>query len=191
MKVYLDTGLFLDYLAPRGHAGYFLRITDRRGRTVDQLSKDAAGCLIEIGSKHEGVTSCLTLYEVENAMYEKLKDLSSGLSDLHRYLITSARSLTVQVLSMVKYHKIRVLDLSQVIFQKTVSEIEFQSRAIEAADSIHIATAIVHDVDLIISTDDHMLNLNGVFANSSGGQIQCVDTDDALLVLQQKSSRFR
>lgn len=189
MKVYLDTGLFLDYLAPRGHAGNFLRMTDRRGRTVDHLSEDAARCLIEIGSKHEGVTSCLTLYEVEYAMYEKLKDLSSGLSDRHRYLISSARSLTVQVLSVVKYHKIRVLDLSQAIFQKTVSEIELQSRAIEAADSIHIATAIVHDVDLIISTDNHMLNLNGIFANSSGGQIQCVDTDDALLVLHQKSSR--
>lgn len=183
MRVYLDTGVFLDYLAPRGHAGNFLRITDRRGRTVEQLSKDAERCLIAIGSKHEGVTSCLTLYEVEHAMYEKLKNLSSGLSDRHRYLITSARSLTVQVLSMVRYHEIQVLDLSQVIFQKTVSEIELQSRAIEAADSIHIATAILHDMDLIISTDDHMLNLNRVFTNSSGGQIQCVDTDEALLVL--------
>lgn len=183
MRVYLDTGFFLDYLAPRGHAGNFLRIANRRGRSVDRLSEDAARCLVEIASKHEGVTSCLTLYEVEHAMYEKLKDLSSGLSDRHRYLITSARSLTVQVLSMVKYHNIRVLDLSQAIFQKTLSEIELQSRAIEAADSIHIATAIVHYTDLIVSTDDDMLKLNGVFANSSGGQIQCLDTDDALLVL--------
>jgi hypothetical protein len=182
--VYLDTGVFLDYLAPRGHAGTFLRITDRRGRPVDQLSEDAAKCLIEIDSNHVGITSCLTLYEVEHAMYEKLRDLSSGLSDRHRYLITSARSLTVQVLSVVKYHKIRVLDLSQAIFEKTVAEIDLQSRAIEAADSIHVATGIVHDVDLIISTDDHMLNLNGIFRNSSGGQIQCLDTDDALLVLQ-------
>jgi len=184
MRVYLDTGLFLDYLASRGHAGTFLRTADRRGRTANHLSEDAAQCLTRISSKHEGMKSCLTLYEVEHAMYEKLKSLASGLTDYHRYLITSARSLTIQALSMVKYHDIRVLDLSQAVFEKIASELELQSRAIQAADSIHIATAAMNGADMIISADDHLLGLDRVFTNTDGARIRCVDTDNALGLLK-------
>jgi predicted nucleic acid-binding protein len=184
MRVYLDTGLFLDYLAPRGHAGTFLRTANRRGRTINDLSEDAAECLACISPMHEGMTSCLTLYEVEHTMYEKLKNLSTGLTDHHRYLITSARSLTIQVLSMVRYHGIRVLDLSQSVFEKAASELELQSRAIRAADSIHMATAMMNSADVIVTADDHLLGLDCVFRNPNGAQIRCVDTDVALTLLK-------
>lgn len=188
MRIYLDTGVFLDYLALRGHVGPFLRTAGRRGRTVDQLVENATKCLLEISFKHHGFTSSLTLYEVEHSMYETLKSVSSGLPDHHRYLITSARALTVQVLSMVKYNNVQVIDLTQSVFEKVVSEIELQSRAIQAADSIHIATALQNDADVIISTDDHILKLNDVFENRNGLRIQCMDTDDALGMLGLKVS---
>ena len=184
MRVYLDTGLFLDYLAPRGHAGTFLRTADRRGRTSNRLSEDAAKCLVRISARHEGMTSCLTLYEVEHTMYEKLKNMSIGLADHHRYLITSARSLTIQVISMVRYHGIRVLDLSQSVFEKTASELELQSRGIRAADSIHVTTAMMNSADVIVTADDHLLGLDCVFRSPNGAEIRCVDTDDALTLLK-------
>lgn len=183
-RVYIDTGVFLDYLALRGHAGSFLRTTGRRTRTVEQLSADAATCVSKVNTNHQGLTSSLTLYEVENAMYESLRNRSGGLSDHHRYIITSARSLTIQVLSMIYYHdRIRVADLTQSIFERTVSEIELQKRAIQAADSIHIVTALMNNVDVIISTDDDMLDLDKVFQNASGSKILCLDTDRALAIL--------
>ena len=184
MRVYLDTGLFLDYLAPRSHAGTFLRTANRRGRNINDLSEDAAKCLACISKMHEGMTSCLILYEVEHTMYEKLKVLSTGLTNHHRYLITSARSLTIQILSMVRYHGIRILELSQSIFEKAASELELQNRAVRIADSIHMATAMMNSADVIVSADDHLLGLDCVFKNPNGDQIRCVETDVALTLLK-------
>lgn len=184
MRVYIDTGIFLDYLALRGHAGGYVRTAGRRGRTVQQLSTDAAECLKKINSHHDGCTTTLTLYEVENVMYGSLKSSSSGLSDRNRYLITSARSLTIQVLSVVWFHdKLRLIDLTKTTFEKVATEIELQKRAIEAGDSIHVITALTEDVDLIISTDEDILNLDRVFQNTRGSKIQCLDTDTALSLL--------
>src|SRR5215470_7832268 len=104
MRVYLDTGAFIDYLTRRSHAGPFLRTSGRRGRTTDQLSLDATECFHRIGSLHEGFTSSLTLYEVERTMYERLESLSSGLPDHYRYLIASARPLAFQIMLLVEYH---------------------------------------------------------------------------------------
>jgi len=184
MRVYLDTGPFLDYLAPRGHAGTFLRTAGRRGRAINELHEDAVKCLDYISSKHEGMTSCLTLYEVENAMCERLQSLSAGLTDHHRYVVTSARSLTIQVLSMVWYQGIRVLDLTQSVFEKLASELVLQRRAIAAADSIHMVTAMISDADLMLTTDEGLLALDRVFRNSSGIPIRCTDTDDASILLK-------
>lgn len=183
MRVYIDTGVFLDYLALRGHAGGYVRTAGRRGRTVQQLSTDAAECLKRINSHHDGYTSSLTLHEVENVMYASIKSLSSALSDRNRYLVTSARSLTMQVLSVVWFYDIRVIDLTKTTFEKVVAEIELQKRAIEAGDSIHVVTALTEDVDLIVSSDEDILNLDKVFQNTRGNKIRCLDTDTALPLL--------
>lgn len=84
---------------------------------------------------------------------------------------------------MTKFHNVQVVDLGQAVFERIVSEIELQNRAVKVGDSIHVATAILHNVDLIVSTDDDILALNGVFANQNGTRIQCLDTDDALQLL--------
>jgi hypothetical protein len=68
MRAYLDSGIFLDYLIGRGHAGAYLRTADRRGRLPAQLGEDAEACLTLLAAKHEAFTSSLTCYEVEEAM---------------------------------------------------------------------------------------------------------------------------
>jgi hypothetical protein len=41
VKVYIDTGVFIDYLSPQAIAGSTLRTTDRRGRDPKKLFEDA------------------------------------------------------------------------------------------------------------------------------------------------------
>ena len=93
MKVYLDTGVFVDYLTYRGVAGFFLRTRGRRNRPVQVLAEDVSECLQRISSGHEGFTSSLTFYEVEEALYTRLLKSSKGIQDRTRYVIASSRSL--------------------------------------------------------------------------------------------------
>lgn len=177
MRVYFDTGLFIDYLARRGHVAPFLRNGEQRGRSVDELAADAEECLRKSQNQHESFTSSITLYEVENALYLALCRETSGISDKHRYLITSARSVTMQVLSLVEFHTIEILPLTQEIFTRAVRELELQRRGIKAADSLHIATAINYDIDLIIAADEDILRLDEVLTNSRDNVIRCVDSN--------------
>jgi hypothetical protein len=177
MNVYFDTGPFLDYLSRRGHVGPFLRHSERRGRSVELLAEDAEHCFGKAQAHHKSVTSSITLYEVENALYLALSKESAGLSNRHQYLITSARSVTIQVLSVVEFHSIDVLPLTQAVFERAVTELELQRRGIKAADSLHVASALASDADLIITADDDILKLDKAFTNSRGEPIQCMDSD--------------
>ena len=56
MKVYIDTGVFIDYLSPQAIAGASLRSTSRRGRTPSELFEDAESVLKLIASSHTGAT---------------------------------------------------------------------------------------------------------------------------------------
>lgn len=183
MKIYIDTGVFIDYLAERSPTGSYLRTAPRRGRTVSQLSDDGTQLLERIKSKHQGLTSCLTLYEVETILYQTLASFYGGRSDSRRYLVISARSLTTQVMSVLERHNIEVMDLTLELFKNTVAEIELQARAIEAGDSLHITTAIINNAEVIVSSDRDLLNLDGLLRNKNGNIIQCLDTDRALLLL--------
>ena len=71
MRVYIDTGIFIDFLVTRGHSGAYLRTAPRRGRAPDQLANDAEECLQRIARTHTGLTSALTLYEAEEALFTK------------------------------------------------------------------------------------------------------------------------
>jgi hypothetical protein len=73
VKVYLDSGVFIDFLSGRGHAGSYLRSVDRRGRSPVRLLADAEACLAAILDRHDGMTSSLTCYEVEEALYRELR----------------------------------------------------------------------------------------------------------------------
>ena len=94
MRVYLDTGVFIDYLINRSHAGHYLRKGARRGRTPGQLNKDVVSCLSKIGRKHEGFTSCLALYELEDALFTELKNAYKRLVafEYDHYSICKGRS---------------------------------------------------------------------------------------------------
>ncbi len=183
MRVYLDTGVFVDHLIYRSHAGNYLRTKGRRNRSIQQLSQDVSECLEKISRSHDGFTSSLTLYEVEDAMFEILQKSSKGIPDRNKYLILSCRCLISQVMITKESFKLNILDLSETTIKKITEEMELQRRGVRAADSLHMATAILNNIDLIVSTDKHILNLNNVFNNNNGVTIQCLDTDKAKLLL--------
>jgi predicted nucleic acid-binding protein len=179
VNVYLDTGVFVDYLIYRGHVGHFLRKRGRRNRTVQQLHLDVSECLDKIGKAHYGFTSCLTIYEAEEALFAHLMKSSKGIKNGKKFAVISSRSIGTQILVIKDYFKLQILDLSEDIIQKELKETDLQVRGIRAGDSLHVATAILNNADMIITTDYHLLALNGAFQNDAGKSIQCVDTNDA------------
>ena len=179
MKVYLDTGVFVDYLIYRGHAGYFLRRRGRRNRTIQQLHQDVSECLDKIARKHDGFTSSLALYEAEETLFSRLMSFSKGIGNRRRFVIISSRSLSLQILTITSYHNLRILDLSENVFRRQLQETRLQMKGIRAADSLHMTTAILNNADIVITTDRHLLGLDKVFQNQNGTYIQCLDTNIA------------
>lgn len=180
MIVYLDSGVFIDYLIDRSHADNYLRTSHRRGRNVTQLSSDADLCFSKlINKRHQGITSTLTFFEVENTLYESMSNSSHGISHANNLLIPSARAIMVQMLMTIKQFDIKLLDLTEDILTNHVANLNLQLNAIRVGDSLHIATAIENNVDAILSTDQGILNLDKKITNKNGGSINCWDTDVA------------
>ena len=177
MKVYFDTGIFIDYLSRRGHVGSYLRSSEQRGRSVEQLASDAEDCFRKAYLQHTSITSSITLYEVENALYLALNREESGISDRQRFLITPARAVTIQVLTVVEFFSIDVIPLTKAIFERVVTQLELQKQGIKAGDALHVATALFINDDLIVAADRDILKLDQVFHNSQGFPIRCVDSD--------------
>lgn len=183
MRVYFDTGPFIDYLSTRGTANALLRSTERRGRTPTEIASDAERVFEKVRKTHESVTSCLTFYEVEEALYRMLVQSAKGISRADTLLIPAARSITTQVQIVVELFSISVLDLTSETVRLQLGQLDLQTRGIRAADALHAATAIGFNADLLVSADDAILNLDGMLFNSEGKQIICADTDRALQVL--------
>lgn len=183
MRVYLDTGVFVDYLIYRSHAGAYLRKRGRRNRTVEDLHKDVSECLSKIERSHDGFTSSLTLYEAEEALFSKLMKSSIGIGDRTKYIIASGRVVTIQILAIKNSFNLRILELSEDVIKKQVRETDLQIKGVRTADSLHLATAMLNNADLIVTTDRHLLKLSGVFRNQKGTHIQCVDTNEAKKLL--------
>lgn len=183
MKVYLDSGVFIDYLSGRGHMGSYLRTAQRRGRNPQQLLADAEACLGAILAHHAGVTSSLTCYEVEEAMYRELARATTGVPHADSYIIPAARAVITQVLVTVDQHKIALVDLTPAVVNAQCGNIELQKRGIRAADALHVTTALAEGCDLLITTDSSILSLDGVFKNVQGGTLRCLDTDGAAPLL--------
>lgn len=97
MRVYLDTGPFIDYLSTRGTANASLRSTTRRGRSPAEIASDAERIFDKISKNHASATSCLTFYEVEEALYRMLAQSAKGISRADTLIIPAARSITTQV----------------------------------------------------------------------------------------------
>ncbi len=71
MRVYVDTGTLIDYLAQATSAASILRPARRRGRSATKLFEDARDAPDRVASAHQGATSALTFYEVEEALYKR------------------------------------------------------------------------------------------------------------------------
>jgi predicted nucleic acid-binding protein len=182
VRVYFDTGPFIDFLSTRGPANA-LRSSERRGRSPAGLASDAERVFEKVSKNHAGATSCLTFYEVEEALYRLLAQSAKGISRADTLLIPAARSITTQVQIVVELFRISVLDLTSETIRLQLCQLDLQTRGIRAADALHAATAISFKADLLVSADDAILSLDGMLFNAEGNKIICADTDRALQVL--------
>lgn len=183
MRLYFDTGVFIDYLSSRGSTNAPLRSSHRRGRPSDEIAADAER-LFELGSRgHDIGTSCLTYYEVEEALYRMLAQSTKGVSRVDTLLIPAARAITVQVQVMVELYGISVLDLTAATIRVQLRQLELQTRGIRAADALHVATAITFDADVLVSTDESLLHLDALLVNGRGNRMLVRDTDEAMKLL--------
>jgi predicted nucleic acid-binding protein len=183
VRVYFDTGVFIDYLSMLGNTNAILRSSQRRGRTPADMAVDAERLFETVGRRHIGATSCLTYYEVEEALYRLLAQSAKGVSRADTLLIPAARSMTTQVQIVVELFNVAVLDLTSGTIRLQLQQLDLQTRGIRAADALHVASAIAFDADVLVSTDDALLNLDGIFMNTQGSKILCRDTDLALQLL--------
>jgi predicted nucleic acid-binding protein len=176
-------GVFIDYLATRGNTNAILRSSARRGRTPTETAGDAERIFETVSRRHIGATSCLTYYEAEEALYRQLVESAKGVSRADTLLIPAARAITTQVRMVVESFRISVLDPILETIRLQLQQLDLQTRGIRAADALHAASAIAFDVDLLVSTDEALRQLDGILINSRGRKIQSRDTDSALQLL--------
>ncbi|HYL75851.1 MAG TPA: PIN domain-containing protein [Bryobacteraceae bacterium] len=180
MRVYFDTGVFIDYLSTRGNTTAILRSSGRRGRTPAEVAIDAERLFERVSRAHSGATSCLTYYEVEEALYRLLAQSAKGVSRADMLLIPAARSIATQVQIVVDLFNVTVLDLTSETVRLQLQQLDLQTSGIRAADALHAASAISFDADVLVSTDDALLQLDGVLMNARKNKILCRDTDSAI-----------
>lgn len=155
MRVYFDTGIFIDYLSTRGSANSLLRSSERRGRSPADIAADAERLF---GT-------------VSRDFARRYAADSSGA--IHHY----------QVQIVVELVNISVLDLTSGTVRLQLPQLDLQTRGIRAADALHAASAIAFNADLLVSADDAILSLDGVLMNNQGRKMFCRDTDLALQFL--------
>ena len=183
MRVYLDTGIFVDYLSVRSGIGAGLRSSPRRGRSPLQLNADAESLLKTIAKKHKGATSVLTFYEAEEALYAQLSASTKGISNAQAMIIPPSRSLPLQVHAAAVLFNIAVCDLTAATIKTQLSNFDLQTRGTRAADAIHMVTAIEFDSDMVVSGDSGILTLDRVLMNKRANALVCCDSDVALTLL--------
>lgn len=108
--------------------GFFLRRNDRRNRSPQELAFDASECLKKIKNSHEGFTSSLTFYEIEESMYKELDNSSTGIENKKKFLVSSSRPLIIQTLVIIEHFDLKIIDLTKDIIKKSVEEIELQQK---------------------------------------------------------------
>ena len=84
---------------------------------------------------------------------------------------------------VVELFNISVLDLTSGTIRLQLQQLELQTRGVRAADALHVASAIAFDADLLVSTDDALLQLDGILMSGQGRNILCRDTDSATKLL--------
>jgi len=136
-----------------------------------------------IVGRHEGATSALTLYEVEEATYKDLATSKKGMAHADVYRIAAARATVAQTRITTEYFNIEVLDLTSATVDAQLRTLELQLQGIRAADALHVATVSRWQANLILSTDDSILALDDLLRNEAGDRMRCYDSHEALRVL--------
>lgn len=78
---------------------------------------------------------------------------------------------------------IELVGLTEEIIVTQCSDIVLQMKGVRAADALHVTTALLHDADLLLSTDAAILDLNGELKTVTGKTMKCLDTDVAIGIL--------
>jgi hypothetical protein len=110
MRVYVDTGTLIDYLAQAAPLASILRSAQRRGRSVSKLFEDAREALNRIATAHQGATSALTFYEVEEALHKELVASTKGRPHAISARVTAARPIVAQALIAARLFGLQILD---------------------------------------------------------------------------------
>jgi hypothetical protein len=141
VRVYFDTGVFIDFLSTLGNTNAVLRPSERRGRSPADIAANAEQLFEKVSKTHTGATSCLTYYEVEEALYRLLAQSAKGVSRAGKLLIPAARSITTQVQMVVNLFNISVLDLtSGTVRLQTPSNSIY--RRVEFAPQMHLTRRV-------------------------------------------------
>ncbi len=183
MRIYLDTGVFIDYLSRHGQQNAILRTAHRRGRSVSDLALDAEKLFERIKRGHTGATSCLTFYEGEEALYRELSRASKDVPHADKLLITAVRYYPEQIQIVTDTFGFEVCDMTAATVKVQLQENQLRTGGIRAADALHIATAIEFRADSFVTTDGNLLALDQRICNLSGSPIRFVDSDRALQML--------
>jgi predicted nucleic acid-binding protein len=159
VRVYCDTGIFVDYLSARSPVSASLRTSPRRGRSPADLARDAEKLLQTCLAKHVTGTSTLTFYEVEESVFKDLSRTMKGVPLAHSLLIPVARSAALQFDMATRLFGVQVLELTQPRAQYAMSNHALNMHAIRAADALHISTAVEFEAEILVTGDDHVIAL--------------------------------
>lgn len=183
MRVYVDTGIFIDYLAQEHPGASGLRSAERRGRSPLKLYDDAKTVLRTVADGHEGATSVLTLYEVEEALLKVLSSNIRGSERASALRVVASRPIMQQALIMTRQYAIAILDLTGEHAHGLSTETALMDRGVRAADGLHLMSACAFDADVVLATDRHLHGLDGVLLNRRNRPIRCLDSDEAHMML--------
>ncbi len=181
MRVYCETGVFIDYISVRfGSMNAPLKVVGAaRAAAGRTLLQDAKQLFERTQPRTHSATSCLTYYEVEEALYRALAHAAKGFPRADTLLIPAARLMMTQVQIVIELFNVSVLDLTPGTVRLQLQQLDLQTRGIRAADALHAASAMTFDADLLVSTDEAVLHLDEVLTNTRGHKIICRDTDSA------------
>jgi len=183
MKLYIDTGIFIDYLSKQALGGASLRTAPRNGRSPEKLYQDANKLLRSLIAPHTAATSCLTLYEVEEALHKNWEAEAKGVANASALRVLAARSIMPQAAMAMELFGVERLPLTSEIVYQQLNHRALHVGGVRAADALHVTTASVFGADMIVSADEDVLQLDGKVVNCNGTMMLCVDSNAALLRL--------
>lgn len=175
MKVYFDTGFFIDYFSSRTMPAILMRTQGRRGRTIHQIQQHAQNIMYNI-SKHELFTSIISIEEYAILSYEHLNQTIKGTYNKKSFIRNIIKTESTKLFNLCIINNIRLIPLDNTIINDAITNEGYDK--LDFHDAIHIKTARDAKSDIIISTDLHLLSHNNIFDG-----IRILDTDEALKLL--------